>query len=76
MKPDEFIHKHVFEQLIKEGFNETTADGGAREAVAHYHRASKAATRQGIFADCLHYAKIFAKFGKRNKTRGTKGQLF
>lgn len=76
MRPEEFIRKHVVAELLKDGYSEAAAQGGASEAVDHYRRASKASSRQGIFADCLHHAKTFVKYGKRNKTRSAKGQLF
>lgn len=69
----EFIEKHVCEELIKQGFSVTVAQGGALQAVNMYRRMSQASRKGRIFDDVLRHAKLWAekqqlpsdRFGKK-----------
>lgn len=57
----EFIEKHVREQLIKQGFTVSVAQGGAYQAVDMYKRMSQASRKGRIFEDVLRHAKLWAE---------------
>lgn len=77
----EFIEKHVREELIKQGFSVTVAQGGAWQAVDLYKRMSQASRKGRIFEDVLRHAKLWAekqqlpsdKFGKK-RVKGSRQQ--
>jgi len=57
----EFIEKHVKEQLIKQGYSLSIAQGGAWQAVDLYKRKSQASKKGGMFDDVMRYAKLWAE---------------
>lgn len=57
----EFIEKNVREQLIKQGFSSSVAQGGgARQALDLYKRMSQASKKGAIFDDVMRHAKAWA----------------
>ena len=77
MNPVDFIAKNVENELLKQGFAEAAARGGAHAAVDHYRRCSSATTKGAMFDDCLHHGKAWAtkyslpeeRPGKKRKER-------
>lgn len=57
----QFIEKNVREALIKQGFPESVAQGGAWQAIDLYRRMSQASQKGKIFDDVLRHAKLWAK---------------
>ncbi|WP_407321787.1 hypothetical protein [Dickeya ananatis] len=78
MNPEEFIRKHVINTLIQEGYSQEQADKvGGVEAISYFRRSSKPSTkRRNIFDDCLDQARLIVRYGKKNKTKSIKGQMF
>lgn len=77
MTPEDFIRKHVVESLQAEGFSAEQAAQGGVEAIAYYRRSSKPSSkRRSIFDDCLDQARLIIRYGRKNKTRSVKGQMF
>lgn len=56
----EFIEKNVKEQLIKQGFSLSVAQGGAWQAIDLYKRMSQASKKGGMFDDVMRHAKAWA----------------
>lgn len=56
----EFIKKNVREQLIKQGFSSSVAQGGAWQALDLYKRMSQASKKGTIFDDVMRHAKAWA----------------
>ncbi|QIP20661.1 hypothetical protein HA514_13975 [Enterobacter kobei] len=56
----EFIEKNVREQLIKQGFSSSVAQGGAWQALDLYKRMSQASKKGVIFDDVMRHAKAWA----------------
>lgn len=56
----EFIEKNVKEQLIKQGFSSSVAQGGAWQAIDLYKRMSQASKKGGMFDDVMRHAKAWA----------------
>lgn len=62
MNHEQFIEKHVREELIKQGFPVPIAQGGgAFQAVDLYRRMSQASRKGKIFDDVLRHAKLWAE---------------
>ncbi|WP_333602130.1 hypothetical protein [Atlantibacter hermannii] len=61
MNHEQFIKKHVCDELIKQGFPVPVAQGGALQAVALYRRMSQASRKGKIFDDVLRHAKLWAE---------------
>jgi len=57
----EFIEKNVREELIRQGFAPSVAQGGAWQAVDKYKRMSQASQKGKIFDDVLRHAKLWAE---------------
>lgn len=57
----EFIEKNVREELMRQGFNQAVAQGGAYQAVDMYKRMSQASRKGRIFDDVLRHAKLWAE---------------
>lgn len=57
----EFIEKNVREELMRQGFTQAVAQGGAYQAVDMYKRMSQASRKGGIFDDVLRHAKLWAE---------------
>lgn len=57
----EFVEKHVREELIRQGFTQSVAQGGAYQAVDMYKRMSQASQKGRIFDDVLRHAKLWAE---------------
>ena len=57
----EFIEKNVREELMRQGFTQAVAQGGAYQAVAMYKRMSQASRKGRIFDDVLRFAKLWAE---------------
>ncbi|EHG4045851.1 hypothetical protein LCA60_002280 [Salmonella enterica] len=57
----QFIEKNVREALIKQGFPESVAQGGAWQAIDLYLRMSQASQKGRIFDDVLRHAKAWAE---------------
>lgn len=55
----EFIENHVVTELVKQGYEQSVARISADIAVEHYRR-NAASTKDKIFSDCLHAAKVWA----------------
>lgn len=56
----EFIEKNVREQLIKQGFSSSVAQGGAWQALDLYKRMSHTSKKGAIFDDVMRHAKAWA----------------
>lgn len=56
----EFIEKNVKEQLIKQGFSVSVAQGGAWQAIDLYKRMSQASKKGAMFDDVMRHAKAWA----------------
>lgn len=61
MNHEQFIEKHVREELIRLGFPVLVAQGGALQAVDLYRRMSQASRKGRIFDDVLRHAKLWAE---------------
>lgn len=61
MNHEQFIEKHVREELIRLGFPVPVAQGGAFQAVDLYRRMSQASRKGKIFDDVLRHAKLWAE---------------
>ena len=61
MNHEQFIEKHVREELIRLGFPVPVAQGGAFQAVYLYRRMSQASRKGKIFDDVLRHAKLWAE---------------
>lgn len=61
MNHEQFIEKHVREELIRLGFPAPVAQGGAFQAVDLYRRMSQASRKGKIFDDVLRHAKLWAE---------------
>lgn len=80
----EFIEKHVKAELIKQGFTESVAQGGAFQASDMFKRMSQASRKGKIFDDVLRHAKLWAekqtlpsdRFEKKKVKRSTRPGLF
>lgn len=57
----EFIEKYVKEELTRQGFTPSVAQGGAWQAVALYKRMSQASKKGKIYDDVLRHAKLWAE---------------
>lgn len=57
----EFIEKNVREELIRQGFSVSVAQGGAFQAVDLYRRMSQASQKGKIFDDVMRYARLWAE---------------
>lgn len=57
----EFIEKNVREELMRQGFTQAVAQGGAYQAVDMYKRMSQASRKGRIFDDVLRHAKLWAE---------------
>ncbi|EPF3811606.1 hypothetical protein ACSRAL_002873 [Klebsiella aerogenes] len=59
----EFIEKNVREELIRQGFTQSVAQGGggAFQAVDMYKRMSQASRKGGIFDDVMRHARLWAE---------------
>ncbi|MCF6705924.1 hypothetical protein [Raoultella ornithinolytica] len=57
----EFIEKNVREELLRQGFTQAVAQGGAYQAVDMYKRMSQASRKGGVFDDVMRYAKLWAE---------------
>lgn len=57
----EFIEKNVREELMRQGFTQAVAHGGAYQAVDMYKRMSQASRKGRIFDDVLRHAKLWAE---------------
>ncbi|HGY3897562.1 TPA: hypothetical protein ACNVXW_002791 [Klebsiella aerogenes] len=53
----EFIEKNVREELIRQGFTQSVAQGGAFQAVDIYKRMSQASRKGGIFDDVMRHSQ-------------------
>ena len=78
----EFIEKNVREELIRQGFPASVAQGGAWQAVDIYKRMSQASRKGKIFDDVLRHARLWAekqtsqaeqKVTKRRKSKSQPG---
>lgn len=56
----EFIEKNVREELLRQGFTQAVAQGGAYQAVDMYKRMSQASRKGGMF-DVMRHAKLWAE---------------
>lgn len=80
----QFIEKHVKAELLKQGFTESVAQGGAYQASEMYRRMSQASRKGKIFDDVLRHAKLWAekqsmpsdKFEKKKFKRNAQSGLF
>ena len=72
----EFIEKHVYEQLISQGFTQSVAQGGAYQAIDLYKRMSQASRKGGIFDDVMRHAKLWAQkqTSKSDHRKSKKGE--
>jgi len=61
MNHEQFIEKHVREELIRLGFPVPVAQGGAFQTVDLYRRMSQASRKGKIFDDVLRHAKLWAE---------------
>ncbi|WLS86867.1 hypothetical protein RAM09_18700 [Serratia marcescens] len=77
---DTFVYDNIKKQLVKEGFSEALAQGGANHGADYYRRMSQASRKGMAFDDCLTRARQFAlasgtkdekpeKAGKKAKSR-------
>lgn len=58
----EFIEKNVREELIRQGFTQSVAQGGGTfQAVDMYKRMSQASRKGGIFDDVMRHARLWAE---------------
>ncbi|HEP0857952.1 TPA: hypothetical protein QIX33_001134 [Klebsiella aerogenes] len=57
----EFIEKNVREELIRQGFTQAVAQGGAFQAVDMYKRMSHASRKGCIFDDVMRHARLWAE---------------
>ncbi|MDH7612437.1 MULTISPECIES: hypothetical protein [Raoultella] len=57
----EFIEKNIREELMRQGFTQAVAQGGAYQAVDMYKRMSQASKKGKIFDDVLRFAKLWAE---------------
>ncbi|WP_373386020.1 hypothetical protein [Raoultella ornithinolytica] len=57
----EFIEKNVREELLRQGFTQSVAQGGAFQAVDMYKRMSQASRKGGIFDDVMRHARLWAE---------------
>ncbi|HHJ4500313.1 hypothetical protein RZO85_12335 [Raoultella ornithinolytica] len=57
----EFIEKNVREELLRQGFTQAVAQGGAYQAVDMYKRMSQASRKGEMFDDVMRYAKLWAE---------------
>lgn len=57
----EFIEKNVKEELTRQGFAPSVAQGGAWQAVDLYKRMSQASKKGKIYDDVLRHAKLWAE---------------
>ncbi|HCI6857285.1 TPA: hypothetical protein NPP66_000476 [Klebsiella quasipneumoniae subsp. similipneumoniae] len=57
----EFIEKNVREELLRQGFTQAVAQGGAYQAVDMYKRMSQASRKGGMFDDVMRHAKLWAE---------------
>ncbi|EMV0167396.1 TPA: hypothetical protein MFX25_13540 [Klebsiella pneumoniae] len=57
----EFIEKNVREELLRQGFTQAVAQGGAYQAVDMYKRMSQASRKGGIFDDVMRHARLWAE---------------
>ncbi len=57
----QFIEKNVREALIKQGYPESVAQGGAWQAIDLYRRMSQASQKGKIFDDVLRHARLWAE---------------
>lgn len=62
MNPADFIHKHIVKVLMGEGYPEDVARRGANKGVDHYCKCSQASKKGAMFDDCLHYARLEARY--------------
>lgn len=74
----EFIEKNVREELIRQGFAVSVAQGGAWQAVDMYKRMSQASKKGGMFDDVMRHAKLWAEkqtssAERSEKKRGKRG---
>ncbi|HFX6047209.1 MULTISPECIES: hypothetical protein [Klebsiella pneumoniae complex] len=53
-----FIEKNVREELLRQGFTQAVAQGGAYQAVDMYKRMSQASRKGEIFDDVMRHAKL------------------
>ncbi|EJA5988845.1 hypothetical protein OD507_005421 [Salmonella enterica] len=60
MRPELFIKKHITDALLREGFSELVAQGGAIAGLDHYRRMSQASRKGKAFDDCYFYARQWA----------------
>lgn len=80
----EFIEKHVKAELMKLGFTESVAQGGAFQASDMFKRMSQASRKGRIFDDVLRHAKLWAekqqlpsdRFEKKKVKRNAQPGLF
>lgn len=80
----EFIEKNVKEQLLKQGFSLSVAQGGAWQAIDLYKRMSQASKKGGMFDDVMRHAKAWADkqvtqaevTKKKRSTRSNQNGLF
>lgn len=80
----EFIEKNVREELIRQGFAVSVAQGGAWQAVDMYKRMSQASKKGGMFDDVMRHAKLWAekqtssteRSEKKRSKRGNQQGLF
>ncbi|MEA4523131.1 hypothetical protein VBR00_09025 [Klebsiella pneumoniae] len=56
-----FIEKNVREELLRQGFTQAVAQGGAYQAVDMYKRMSQASRKGEIFDDVMRHAKLWAE---------------
>lgn len=61
MNPIDFIAKNVKSELLKQGYADAVAQGGANAAVDHYRRCSSASKKGAMFDDCLYFGKAWAQ---------------
>ncbi|EPP7664422.1 TPA: hypothetical protein MB802_005680 [Klebsiella pneumoniae] len=57
----DIIEKKVREELLRQGFTQAVAQGGACQAVDMYKRMSQASRKGRIFDDVLRHAKLWAE---------------
>ncbi|WP_241164960.1 hypothetical protein [Serratia marcescens] len=71
---DKFVYENIKKQLVKEGFSEALAQGGASHGADLYRRKSQASRKGMIYDDCLTLARqyVLASCTKEEKPESGK----
>ena len=72
MNHQEFIAKHVQEDLLKKGYSPGIAQGGVDKALEYYRRVSQASSKGRMIDDCLREGRLWAEKYSSEKPKKVK----